>query len=112
MTVREDEELFVVLHLLKEPEPAYLDELVKLGYLDETHNNTPKAEKFVEEFTKSKVDLIYEAIKKQGRYCKDKGFVMLSAGLKNPIAVEIIMEEMVKRRILKKKYNREYIIRC
>lgn len=112
MPIKEEEKLFVALNMLEQPEPAYVQELVAEGYWNENHENTPKAEEFIERFLDSKMEPVFEAIQKQGTYSKDRGYVLLQAGLTNPLAAELVLEELVKRRKLKKKYQREYIVRC
>ncbi len=112
MAVQENEELFLVLNLLKEPDPQYLEQLVSEGYLDENQANTPKAEKFINDFINERIDAVFEAVAKQGSYFKDKGYVLLQAGLKNPLSAEVILEELVKLNKLKKKDGHGYIVRC
>lgn len=110
--LKEDEELFLALNLLSDPGPDYSGKMVSEGYLDQEMNNTSKAESFINAYVENKGALLLEAIKKQGSYAKDKGFVLLRAGIKNPLAAELIMEELVKKRKLKKKEGWGYIIRC
>lgn len=112
MALIKDEKLFITLNLLEEPEPDYQEALIREGYLDGEYNLTAQAQQFIREFIAEKSGLIYESLKKQGRYTKDKGYVLLQAGLKKYLTAELIMEEMVKQRILKKKYQNEYIVRC
>lgn len=112
MILKEDEELFLALNLLSEPSPDYIGKMISEGYLDQEMNNTPKADSFVKDYTESKGHLLLEAIKKQGSYGKDKGFVLFHAGIKSPLAGELILEELVKKRKLKKKEGWGYIVRC
>lgn len=87
MAIREDEDLFLVLNLLAEPDSQYTSQLIAEGYLDENLANTPKAVKFITEFINSKLDLVYEAVAKQGSYFKDKGYILLQADLKNTLSI-------------------------
>lgn len=112
MIVKEDEELFEVLNLLKEPEQAYAKELIAQGYTLEDQSLTPKAERFVRQFMESKMKLLYDAVKEKVNYTRDKGYVLYKAGLKNPLAAEMILEELVKQKKLKKKDSDDYIVRC
>ncbi|MFY9175589.1 MAG: hypothetical protein WAO24_09715 [Peptococcia bacterium] len=112
MHIRDEEELFLILNLLEEPDPQYKRQLTEAGYFDENENITPKAEEFVEEFIKSRQDKVFAAVEKNGSYFKDKGYVLLEAGLKKTLAVELILEDLVKQGRLKRKSGHGYIVRC
>lgn len=112
MPIKEDEELFLVLNLLREPNPQYLDQLKESGYLDENQTNTAKAEEFISTFIRSKQDQVYAAILEKGSYFKDKGYVLLKAEIKDPLCAELILEDLVRQGKLKKKAGHGYIIRC
>lgn len=111
MEIKEDEEMFLYLNLLAEPNPRYTERLIQEGYLDENQANTPKAEQFIREFIAAKIDSVYEAVAKQGSYFKDKGYVLLQSGLKNTLTAEIILNELVRQDKLKKKKGYGYIVR-
>ncbi|MDX9872939.1 MAG: hypothetical protein RBT41_11060 [Clostridia bacterium] len=112
MAVQEDEKLFLVLNLLAEPDEQYSAQLIAAGYWDEKQNPTPQAVEFIRKFTDSKLDAVFQAVAKKGSYFKDKGYVLLAAGLKSTLSAEIILDELVKQEKLKKKNEHGYIVRC
>lgn len=112
MAIREDEDLFLVLNLLAEPDSQYTSQLITEGYLDENLANTLKATMFITEFISSKTNLVFEGVEKQGSYFKDKGYILVHAGLKNTLTAEVILDELVKQGKMKKKPEFGYIVRC
>lgn len=112
MSVKEDEKLFLVLNLLKEADAQYAEGLTAAGYWDENQNPTSKGQDFIRQFINAKQDAVFEAVAQQGSYFKDKGFILLQAGLKNTLSAELILDELVKQEKLKKKAGFGYIVRC
>lgn len=112
MLIRDDEELFLILNLLEEPDPEYARQLTEAGYLTENQQNTEKAENFIKTFIEARREKVFTAISEKGSYYKDKGYVLLEAGLKNPLSAEVVLENLVKQGRLKKKSQYGYIVRC
>jgi hypothetical protein len=107
----ENEKLFLDLKVFAINDDAYIQALTEEGYIDGERENTEKAEAFIQRFVAERKDKIVEAVRKQGSYFKDKGNVLYQAGLKNPTALELAMEDIVHERVMKRKRNGDFIVR-
>jgi hypothetical protein len=111
MEIQENEKLFLDLKVFAITDEAYIHALVEHGYIDAERENTEKAEAFIQRFVADRKERIVEAVRGQGTYYKDKGNVLYQAGLKNPMALELVMEEIVHERVMKRKRNGDFIVR-
>jgi hypothetical protein len=111
MGIVENEQLFLDLKVFAVSDETYIQALMKEGYIDGERENTEKAEVFIQKFVAERKDRIVETVRKQGSYFKDKGNVLYQAGLKNPTALELAMEDIVHERVMKRKRNGDFIVR-
>jgi len=111
MTKVEDEQLFLDLAVFDGLTQSRIEELRQTGYLDSEYENTEKAESFIRLFVDERSDSVVKTLEEQGNYFKDKGKVMFSAGLKNQMAMDIVMEHLSYRMQIKRKRNGDYMKR-
>ena len=111
MAIVENEKLFLDLNVFEINDEAYIQSLIDEGYIDQERENTEKAEAFINNFVAERKEKIVEAINAQGNYYKDKGNILFQAGLKNSMALELVMEKIVSSRVLKRKRDGDFIVR-
>jgi hypothetical protein len=111
MAIQENEQLFLDLIVFDGLTDQRIKELIEAGYLDEEKENTDKAEAFIAEFVSARKDEIIDTLNEQGSYFKDKGHVMYHAGIKNLMAMEVVMEHLAHNMVIKRKRDGDYIAR-
>ena len=111
LAVVENEQLFLDLTVFDGLSDQRLEELKEADYLDGESENTDKAEAYIQSFVDSRSDQVINTLEEQGSYFKDKGKVMYHAGLKNLMAMEVVMEHLANRMVIKRKRNGDYIKR-
>ncbi|MCL2122125.1 MAG: hypothetical protein FWH28_07745 [Clostridiales bacterium] len=111
MSIVENEQLFVDLTVFDGLSEQRINDLKGAGYLDSECENTEKAESYIKAFVDDRSDEVIQALEKQGSYLKDKGRVMYQAGLKNLMAMDVVMERLSHQMIIKRKRNGDYIKR-
>jgi len=111
MEIVENEQLFLDLTVFDGLSDIRIDELKGAGYLDTECENTEKAEMYIKTFIDSRTDDVIKTLEEQGSFLKDKGRVMYNAGLKNLMAMEVVMEHLSHQMIIKRKRNGDYIKR-
>ena len=109
--VEENEQLFLDLTVFDGLSDRRISELTESGYLDGESENTDKAETYIREFVDSRSDQVINILDEQGSYLKDKGKVLFHAGLKNTMAMEVVLEHLANRMVIKRKRNGDYIKR-
>ena len=111
MTVAENEQLFLDLTVFDGLSDQRIEELKIAGYLDNECENTEKAETYIESFVDNRSDEVIKTLDEMGSYFKDKGKVMYHAGLKSLVAMEVVMEHLANRMVIKRKRNGDYMKR-
>jgi len=111
MVIQENEQLFLDLMVIDGLSEERAKELIAAGYFDEEMENTDKAEEYIARFINERKDAIVDTLIEQGSYYKDKGHVMYHAGIKNLMAMEIVMEHLAHNMVIKRKRNGDYIAR-
>ena len=111
MSLAENEQLFLDLTVFDGLSDKRVDELQIDGYLDLENENTEKAEAYIRDFVDNRSDGVIHILEEQGSYFKDKGKVMYHAGLKSMMAMEVVMEHLANRMVIKRKRNGDYIKR-
>jgi len=111
MAVTENEQLFLDLTVFDGLSDQRIEELKIAGYLDNECENTDKAETYIKDFVDNRSDNVIETLDELGSYFKDKGKVMYQAGLKNLMAMEVVLEHLANRMVIKRKRNGDYIKR-
>ncbi|MDR1192830.1 MAG: hypothetical protein LBK98_01480 [Peptococcaceae bacterium] len=111
MEILENEQLFLDLTVFDGLSDKRVQDLRAAGYLDNENENTDQAERFIEEFVGGRADEVIRTLDEQGSYFKDKGHVMYHAGLKSLMAMEVVMERLASRMVIKRKRNGDYIKR-
>ncbi|MDR0468886.1 MAG: hypothetical protein LBH09_02825 [Peptococcaceae bacterium] len=111
MVVAENEQLFLDLTVFDGLSGQRIEDLQNAGYLDEECENTDQAEAYIECFVDDRSDEVIKTLDELGSYFKDKGKVMYHAGLKNLMAMEVVLEHLSNRMVIKRKRNGDYIKR-
>ena len=111
MAVVENEQLFLDLTVFDGLSDMRIEELKAAGYLDSDSENTAKAETYINAFVDTRSDQVISTLAEQGSYLKDKGRVMYHAGLKNLMAMDVVMERLAGQMMIKRKRNGDYIKR-
>jgi len=111
MSVVENEQLFLDLTVFDGLSDTRVDALKDAGYLDSEGENTDKAEAYIKSFVDSRADEVIMTLEELGSYFKDKGRVMYRAGLKSLMAMEVVLEHLAKRMVIKRKRSGDYIKR-
>ena len=111
MVIMENEQLFLDLTVFDSLSNERINELRDAGYLDSDCDNTEKAESYIADFVDSRSDEVITILEQQGSYFKDKGRVMYHAGIKNPMAMDFVMERLSNQMMIKRKRNGDYIKR-
>ena len=111
MAIIEDEQLFLDLAVFDGVSDNRIEELKGAGYLDDECENTDMAETYIQSFVDSRADQVIQSLDEQGSYLKDKGKVMYHAGLKSLMAMEVVMENLANRTVIKRKRNGDFIKR-
>ena len=107
----ENEQLFLDLTVFDGVSEHRIAELQDAGYLDEECENTDRAESYIQSFVDSRAEQVIQSLEEQGSYLKDKGKVMFHAGLKSQMAMEVVMESLASRTVIKRKRNGDFIKR-
>lgn len=111
MVIQENEQLFMDLIVFDGLTDQRINEMTEAGYLDAERENTDKAEAFIAQFVTSRQEEVIQTLDEQGSYLKDKGHVMYHAGIKNLMAMEVVMEHLAHNMVIKRKRNGDYITR-
>jgi len=111
MSVVENEQLFLDLTVFDGLSDKRIEELRDAGYFDSESENTEKAEAYITSFVDGRADEVIQTLDELGSYHKDKGRVMYRAGLKSMMAMEVVMEHLANRMVIKRKRNGDYIKR-
>ena len=111
MAIVENEQLFLDLTVFDGLSEARIAALKDAGYLDEECENTDMAEAYIQSFVDGCAEQVIQSLEEQGSYLKDKGKVMFHAGLKSLMAMEVVMENLANRTVIKRKRNGDFIKR-
>ena len=111
MATVENEQLFLDLTVFDGLSENRVEELIAAGYLDQDKENTDQAEVFINSFVDSRSDDVIKTLEELGSYFKDKGRVMYHAKIKSLMAMEVVMERLASRMVIKRKRNGDYIKR-
>ena len=111
MAIVENEQLFLDLTVFDGLSEKRIEDLKDAGYLDEENENTDRAEDYIRSFVDGRADQVIQILEEQGSYLKDKGKVMYNAGIKSLLAMEVVMEALANRTVIKRKRNGDFIKR-
>lgn len=104
----DDEKLFKILCFYPQTSEE-VDYLISDGFMTRKYEFTGKATVYRKEFIKSKRQVILDTIRSQGSYLANGDHVLELSGLHDLTVLEIILEVLSEKGLLKKLENGDYI---